>query len=121
MNETFWSEHKGFLALDTTGNVFFTKKGKMRYLPLFRSIGLTIEEVKTLEQFQAALTALQEQENKLYTQNIKLKLNSADTPEKEKIILRRILGIPPSEVSATVLNFKIETASNNRQKYSHHG
>lgn len=106
MNEAFWRVYKGLLTLDTTGRVFFTQRGKDTYTPLLRSIGMSIKEIRTLEQFQLAMQKIASFEQEMKNDELRRQLVDPAVPEKEKVYIRRILGVSGDSEPGVVIPFR---------------
>lgn len=106
MNEAFWKVYKGYLTLDTEGRVFFTKKGRDTYGPLWAQAGMSLGNVKTLEQFQEGLKVLATKEKAKQDDEYRARLADKATDDKEKVYLRRMLGISPEASTAAIIDFR---------------
>lgn len=106
MDDAFWATHKGLLALSMSGQVFFTKKGREAYAPLFSRHGFSLTPGQTIEQFKDDLQALAKLEAAQKDSRLMAQLNDPATPESEKVYIRRLLGIVPEQKTAVVLSFE---------------
>lgn len=115
LDESFWKEHKGLVALDGAGRVYFTRKGRELYQARLSRYGLALPIGQPVADFRAVLAELERREREAQREKYRDALADPATPEDEKVYLRRLLGIEPEMVRATVLSL-----SEARRRRDHH-
>jgi hypothetical protein len=89
----FWDAYKGFVALDESGRLYFTVRGRFIYTPIFHKLGMSLEDVRTVGDFESAMREALKAEPSTESARLRDLLASATASESQKRITRRLLGL----------------------------
>jgi hypothetical protein len=89
----FWDTYKGLVALDETGRLYFTVRGRFIYTPILRKLGMSIEDVRTVRDFESAIREALKAESPTESARLRDLLASGTASESQKRITRRLLGL----------------------------
>jgi hypothetical protein len=91
--EQFWETQKGLLLVGEGGTLRFTGRGRAHYAPLFAKHGISISNVKTIDQFRSVMKPVNAAELDANTAELMRIMNDPLTTEEERATIRRVLNI----------------------------
>lgn len=93
LSNDFWDEHKGLLlvGVGTDSALRFTEAGRAHFGPLFAKYGFAITNVTTQERFVEVMGEVTAGELAENDRQLEALLNSPETNEEERAIIRQIL------------------------------
>jgi hypothetical protein len=92
----FWDTYKGLVTLDETGRLYFTVRGRFIYTPIFHKLGISLQDVRTVGDFERALQETLATQPSTESTRLRDLLASGTASESQKRITRRLLGIDAS-------------------------